>query len=239
MPESDNSTPPKRKTFKEIWKESQPPSFWETYKKTLQEELAKSGTQVSPEERERRIKESIKSGQNVGGVIALVLLVVGFTYCFVTMRHSNEQDRVRFAATAQANATWNESYEQGMLAGREQLHKNYSLGGGLPLPNGQEIFARQAADRINPDNKDAFIKGYIFAMKKIWENTTGWKEYNYRNITPGEIKPGTLLYEYGMTEPTCSVVQADSQRMLVRFFKNGSVEWKSVPATASEFYEAR
>jgi hypothetical protein len=32
---------------------------------------------------------------------------------------------------------------------------------------------------------------------------------------------------------------ADSERMLVRYYKNGSTEWENVRATADDFYEAR
>ncbi len=36
-------------------------------------------------------------------------------------------------------------------------------------------------------------------MKQMWTKTTGWKEDDYRMISPGSVKAGTLLYGSRLT----------------------------------------
>jgi|GEM_PF-1443419 len=215
-----------------------PPSFWQEIKRGYEE-----GKREGDAKRAQSLAHFSKSERIIYGVVIVGIVISAYVWCFVSLRNTatrlQREASVGVQAKRKAAPDRQRSYEQGAKAGQEQLQKNYDLGGGLPLPGGQEWFARQAAKQIQPVDEEAFVKGYIETMKTIWGNTTGWKEYRYKNIIPGSLKPGTLLYEYGMTQPTCVVVVADSERMLVRYFKNGSTEWKNVRATASEFYEAR
>lgn len=222
-------------------KEARPISAWKAFKETWQAEMKKAAaqsTQSGPVQ-----PGANKTFQVIFTSVIMGLLIFGFIRFAVNTKQSakeanNRELDLRRAQTQREPARL-EAYNHGMEAGRKQLQKNYDVGGGLPLPAGQIWLAKNAVRIEQPVDEEAFIEGYIYAMKTVWEKTTGWKESNFSNIVPGKVSQGMLLYEYGMTEPSCLVVAADANRMLVKYFKNDQVEWKDIRATASGFFRAR